>query len=54
MDSGTRAAHRPTNHRFGMPRPRTVWFHDDNDNLHDYEDFDAGTFYSKEFYGNTE
>ena len=54
MDSGIRATNHPTNHHFGTPRPRTVQFHDANDDLHDYEDFDAGTFYSEEFYGNTE
>ena len=54
MDSGINAALRPTNHRYGTPRPRTVRFHDANDDLHDYKDFDAGAFYGKEFYGNTE
>ena len=54
MDTGTNSALRPTNCRYGTPRPRTVRFHDANDNLHDYEDFDAGAFYSEEYYGNTE
>ena len=54
MDSGINAALRPTNRRYGTPRPRTVRFHDADNDLHDYEDFDAGAFYGEEFYGNTE
>ena len=54
MDSGIDAALRPTNRCYGTPRPRTVRFHEADDSLHDYEDFDAGAFYGEEFYGNTE
>ena len=54
MDSGINAALRPTNRRYGMPQPHTVWFHNANNDLHDYEDFDAGAFYGEEFYGNME
>ena len=54
MDSGINAALRPTNCRYGTPRLRTVRFHDANDDLHDYKDFDASAFYGEEFYGNTE
>ena len=54
MDSGTNVTLRPTNRRYGTPWPRMVRFHDANDDLHDYEDFDAGAFYGEEFYRNTE
>ena len=54
MDSGINAALCPTNRHYRMPQLHMGQFHNTNDDLHDYEDFDAGAFYGKEFYGNME